>query len=152
MTTNNIPFNHRPTRLSEAIRLGAAVTRPAKFNWIQKLQGGLASPVYTACAMGAAYIGTFAITEDIERGLNAAARTGVGTLKAALRETYPVLLKEAKHPEMMLGRNTWTVQDIIVSLNDSYHWTREQIADWVETIEDAQESRRKVQEREFAIY
>lgn len=35
------------------------------------------------------------------------------------------------------GNNSRGIESIVVHLNDHHHWTRERIADWVETIEPA---------------
>jgi hypothetical protein len=42
---------------------------------------------------------------------------------------------EVKHP---VKNNQGTLYSIIIDLNDSQKWTREQIADWLETLDDTQ--------------
>lgn len=50
-----------------------------------------------------------------------------------LEDLYPFLSKRVRHP--VLG-GVGAVESIIFNLNDSLKWTREQIADWVEGIEE----------------
>ena len=44
----------------------------------------------------------------------------------------PGVNEAVKHP--MTG-DTHSLWSIIINLNDSHHWTRERIADWVETLD-----------------
>lgn len=105
-------------KLSEAIRLGAMM-KP------QCSDGAMVSDDGTAvCAIGA---GALAV--------------GIAVANApecyhAVRERFPVLGAAATHP--LQGNEPRTVEGVIWNLNDSSGWTREQIADWVETVERAQ--------------
>lgn len=49
--------------------------------------------------------------------------------------SHPVFQKQVQHP--LNSSRTDTITNIIISLNDSQKWTREKIADWLETL-DAQ--------------
>ena len=101
--------------LSEAIRLGA-MNSPQVFGKCER-RG-------STCALGAALQ---AIGVSTENGWHP-----VFDLWpiARLDVTYP---GQEYHPEglIMLGSACWV-------LNDADRWTREQIADWVESIEQAQ--------------
>jgi hypothetical protein len=96
-------------KLSEAIRLGAMDT-PQAFYETRDHKGG-------TCAMGAALhaIGV------------------VGRPYSATIEFFPLALKAADHP--LRRDDDWIVISIIRDLNDEYKWSRQRIADWVETIE-----------------
>lgn len=101
-------------RLSEAIRLGA-MNRPQARGRVLKDEG--------TCALGAALE---AIGESLDhRGW------------FPVYDHWPIARRVVTYPgdshrgeEMMLGSACWT-------LNDADRWTREQIADFVETIEAA---------------
>jgi hypothetical protein len=100
-------------KLSEAIRLGAML-KPQGFGL------GSGNPRAEAtCALGAAY--------------EAARVTG----------SWPSLLlvfPQLKHIEELACPVCRDKQDgLIAHLNDDHRWSREQIADWVEQIERAQE-------------
>lgn len=101
-------------KLSEAIRLGAML-KPQAF--------GLCYSDGRTCAMGAAW-------------------DAIGKLHVT-----------ASDPSIDFGDSYWAVAGVscpvcgrasgsgmaVAHLNDDHRWTREQIADWVETIERAQE-------------
>jgi hypothetical protein len=108
-------------KLSEAIRLGAML-KPQRF-------GGLYVDSGT-CALGAAMdaIGALpkkqsVICSDAE-------------WEPALRLWGGLLDRRVAHPVNASPEDL--VCHVITNLNDSHKWTREQIADWVETIEVAQ--------------
>lgn len=103
-------------RFSEAIRLGAML-RPQCFNAMYKNNG--------SCALGAA-------------------REAVGASNAASFVTcivWPWTGTLHNCPvgcdanQIYPGANKSCVTTIVVHLNDVHHWTRERIADWVESIE-----------------
>lgn len=94
-------------RLSEAMRLGSML-RPQAYGTSDGPQG--------ACALGAA--------------LDAIGKTTNRYSTAA--NHFPVLCGEAPHP---ISGETLRVLTIVRVLNDEHRWTREQIADWVETLE-----------------
>jgi hypothetical protein len=109
-------------RLSEAIRLGAMMKPPAR-----GVMGGAGG----TCAIGAA---ADAIGHLHDREFRNA--------WDAFSQVWPILGVQTFGPS-----DTWTgrrkvkfhVRSIILSLNDDDGWTREQIADWVESIERSQE-------------
>ncbi len=101
-------------RLSEAIRLGA-MNKPQGFGWYDD---GAAT-----CAMGAAM-------------------EAVGCSKQPLitKRMWPVLVQSpASCPACDLvlhgSDRLFAVGAIVVHLNDEHRWKREQIADWVESLE-----------------
>lgn len=96
--------------LSEAMRLGAMVT-PQAFGLLRDGEG--------TCALGAAYVAV---------GLLKASCCGIATAHAR----FPVLATEATCPLCGYIRE---LDSIVAHLNDDHYWTREQIADFVETIE-----------------
>lgn len=102
--------------LSEAIRLGALLKPQGHMGFLDQRSGG-------TCALGAA-------TDAIGR-LN-------DLLDGRFYEfrEWPVLGATVESPET--GWRT-TVWQSVVTLNDLHGWTRERIADWVETIEAQQE-------------
>src|SRR5262245_4531579 len=103
-------------RLSEAIRLGAMATRHGS---------GSRSIVSddAPCALGAAR-------------LAAGIQCEVNGAFALLVDRWPVLWTKAKHPEW--GHEIEVI-NVIWKLNDLCKWTREQIADWVEQIEQQED-------------
>lgn len=106
-------------KLSEAIRLGAML----------KPQGhGLLHVNGRTCALGAAYDAVGHLDEHSYgwRGLERDFPILLSLLKA------PCPIPTCQSPFWRDGqRETWAIPH----LNDYHRWTREQIADWVETIE-----------------
>lgn len=107
-------------KLYEAIRLGAML-KPQCFGHLVTFV-----PART-CALGAALdaVGTLATVK------------GFFASMAALDEHFPELMSvEVKCPGHIcvkhLTHQTYTLAGAITHLNDYHHWTREQIADWVE--------------------
>lgn len=105
-------------RLSEAIRLGAML-KPQGFGdyWTR---GGRAT-----CAIGAACEAS-------------------GISFADYLRSAPVATFEQRHdangdrrecPACSVRRSQYSMTALVIHLNDDHHWTREQIADLVETIE-----------------
>jgi hypothetical protein len=103
-------MNKPVMRLSQAIRLGAML-HPQAFgttNWKNQ----------RTCALGAA-------------GMAA----GVGCKLNDIREAFPILDQQVNLiPGFRIATPT-PLSNAIASLNDQPRWTREQIADWVETLE-----------------
>lgn len=92
-------------RLSEAIRLGAMLHRQAFGSYSHIDKSGR---VFATCALGAARAAGY----EIESGT----------------------LKLSQCPEC--GDYVWCPAfPLVAHLNDIHQWTRERIADWVETIE-----------------
>lgn len=108
-------------KLSEAIRLGAML-KPQGYGMSWLTTGSVSCAVFGALqAVGAC-----------------GADSGVlDRLRATWRDTlyFPILDMAATHP--VTGK-TLRVRRIVFNLNDIRHWTREEIADWVESIEQAQ--------------
>lgn len=100
-------------RLSEAIRLGA-MNKPQVFGALIR-DGG-------TCALGAAYDAV---------GLLIGENADVPCLGA---EMFPLLNTASDCPDCYFVRNEFT-GFVITHLNDLHQWTRERIADWVETLE-----------------
>ena len=131
-------------KLSEAIRLGAMSTRhetDRTFSYDGRAVCG-------TCAIGAA---AFAVgITDILSGFTAGYSDGdFGVLAAR----FPLLNQIVEWPVQHSGRHA--VGQIASHLNDrKYGWTREQIADWVETIElqtTPAASREEVGTKEHAV-
>lgn len=101
--------------LSEAIRLGA-MAHP------QCCDGFLWRDGKT-CALGAAYLAAGILHGD---------KANLGEVAA----TFPVMLNPLqKCPACNRRHVVHNVGDVVSHLNDFHLWTREQIADWVETVE-----------------
>lgn len=103
-------------KLSEAIRLGAML-RPQGFG---RLHGN-----GKTCALGAAMSAAGWSEEDLDKSPT--------TVQPSFFEAFPILSKRVTVPEKGHERSLWYA--ISLELNDSCRWTRERIADWVETIE-----------------
>lgn len=96
-------------RLSDAIRLGAMLKPQAVGT--TKGDGGQSCALQAACeSVGVASIW------DIQ----------------ACYAAFPVLMDWAQCPEC---RDTFMLDATVIHLNDEHHWTRERIADWVQTLE-----------------
>lgn len=111
-------------RLSEAMRLGAAL-RPQGFRNV--FAGG------KSCAIGAAAeaVGIIDISQD---------NTYVEGARAP--DEWKTLCKaKAICPECLTHADYFDVESCVMHLNDSHIWTRERIADWIESLEMAQESK-----------
>jgi hypothetical protein len=57
--------------------------------------------------------------------------TSGGEIKEELAKVFPAVKAKVIHPET---QHKQPLCDVIVSLNDSYQWTREKIADWLDTL------------------
>lgn len=95
-------------RLSEAIRLGSML-HPQHYGTLTKRQGG---KVVATCALGAALQAGYLFVEMFDCG----------------GATCPV-------SGCVSSRERVSVASVIGHLNDFHRWTREQIADWVESEE-----------------
>lgn len=119
-------------KLSEAIRLGAML-KPQGTNGL--LKNG------HSCALGAA-LDALGLLDKYGIG---------GYLPREVANRWPVLEMVTMNP--VTDGVHLSVGDTIVDLNDDYNWTREHIADWVETQErsleeaaDGRDGRRDVSE------
>lgn len=112
-------------KLSEAIRLGAML-KPQGSGWLHDVER------QTTCAIGAALDASGILCNDYD-----VAYTHFPLLTMPATECPAAADGRcAYHP--IIGVVRGNVADVIIGLNDSHKWTREQIADWVETIEVAQ--------------
>lgn len=109
-------------KLSDAIRLGALL-HPQCFGmlWEQNLNLQLRA----TCALGAAYHAAGIV------------RHGCVDVRDA-EATFPIMAREVECPGGC-GR-VENCGDTVAHLNDDHRWSREQIADWVATIEAREES------------
>ena len=108
----------RPTMtLSEAIRLGSMLG--------PQIRGHLVGPDHSSCALGAALIAV---------GLHDRCAT-CWELKERFKALFPITASLVRCPSC--GGSHFSVGGCIVHLNDAHRWTRGQIADWVETLEQA---------------
>lgn len=103
-------------KLSDAIRLGAML-KP------QGVRGFLDDDGNT-CALGAAADAIGRLSDLLDGRFQEVAQ-------------WPFLNKPVAHPVTQQRRAMW---DVVTTLNDIYGWTRERIADWVETIEREREA------------
>ena len=110
--------------LSEAMRLGAS--------WSKKGIIHIKSDDRT-CALGAALEGSVGIESNWPASME------------KLSKKFPYLHMQVVHPVMdniiagslnCFNFKAGSLGATITILNDSYNWTREQIADWIETIEE----------------
>lgn len=106
-------------KLSQAIRLGAML-RPQAFNEYRSRHG--------SCAMGAAAEAC---------GVLADSDAAMSTLEKEFDAATP----QTACPSVDCYPIKRDITNLVVHLNDVHHWTRECIADWVETIEAAQEQK-----------
>jgi hypothetical protein len=97
-------------RLSDAIRLGATF-RPQCIGHL--FRDG------KSCALGAAY-------EAVNNSITGPRKANV------LMRRFPALKEKVRHP--LTSGITDKLVCVIPSLNDAHRWTRERIADWLESI------------------
>lgn len=109
--------------LPDAIRLGAMNRQQATGTYYSVLTGG-------TCALGAAL--------DAIGGL--AARNSKSNCPGMLlRRRWPALQQPARNP--VTGLRHSDLFSVIYTLNDANCWTREQIADWLDTLEPVAEAK-----------
>lgn len=127
-------------KLSEAIRLGAMLRPQGRgaFFIIARSNDGESS----SCALGAAF--------EAKLGLDTAMET-VELWEAYSRispkdffKIFPIMEESVAHP-VHKDSTAQTVFTTVVSLNDCWGWTREQIADWVESVEKEHEQNQPVE-------
>lgn len=138
-------------RLSEAIRLGAML-RPQAYGELHTNPGS--GHKASTCALGAALEATghtykkvkvFPAGSRDRQGNDVSGESGVqlrGDWPENWKETFRTMVCNPETGvQMMLHR-------VITDLNDVHRWTREKIADWVQTQEDARSaiSREPLQE------
>jgi hypothetical protein len=112
-----------PYTLSDAIRIGAAI-RPQTFNsWFFNGR---------SCVMGAAIE---ALTGEFCDAIDFASRERLDALEETLHRRYqPILKQRVECPQCVREREF--LSDLIIHLNDTHKWTREVIADFVQSIEE----------------
>lgn len=141
-------------RLSEAIRLGA-MTRPQAFGALSKsrrVSGWrgllLGQREMTTCAIGAAIeaggIGTkpYTATADYEGWRGSKVKAGATVQVLDIPQSWENVWNSC-HPcpmDCCASLVFESVSRLIPHLNDVHGWTRERIADWVESVERKQES------------
>lgn len=123
-------------KLSEAIRLGAMMSE-------QGFDGGMREGgkrcVLAAVADACGIPGSLR-PEEAEMDQDSPLIPGVPYVR--LRERFPELSRPVRFPHTLnsygkLATQAGEIQileTVLWGLNDSCHWTREQIADWVETV------------------
>lgn len=132
-------------RPSDAIRIGALL-RPQVYDALFR-QLGL-TDTFGSCALGAAYEADGNKVALVVCGSECACNcvqvcdkdgTPLPSMTNAylgLNESFPILKRSVELPcECMWS---WSLMHAIQHMNDDHHWTRERIADWVETVENAQ--------------
>ena len=126
-------------RLSEAIRLGAMATKPADVCEAFRRDGN--GRVCATCAIAAA---SFAVNILDARGWNLLS----GRWGGAIADRFPLLNVKAEAPiRIYMGEaNVGQVASILFQKG----WTREQIADWIETIERRADADNGAQEQAVA--
>lgn len=105
-------------KLSEAMRKGSTITRPTSGAYVRNGRTGF---IEFSCALGSVYVGV--------EGVDATEQPSISTW---LETNFPVLDAGFEHPAKW---STRTLANIIIDLNDNLGWTREKIADWLESID-----------------
>lgn len=131
-------------KLSEAIRLGAMVHPQGFGALISHDWNGDRSRIRETCALGAAWVASGGasheaiVTADLVtwRGYT---RAGGRILILDLPDAWTGTLNLQTDCPERCGNGT--LAGTIQHLNDQHHWTREQIADFVEAIERREESK-----------
>ena len=106
-------------KLSEAIRLGAML-KPQGREHLRRDN--------RTCAFGAAFDAVGELANSV---------IGERSFMVMARALWPIVDNEVKCP---IAGTTRHLGSMILSLNDEDEWTREQIADWVATIEAQQDA------------
>ena len=111
--------------LADAIRLGAMTS--------EQVYGGVMEEGQGRCALSAA---ADACGIHPTCGNNPLGHKVGITPYVQLERLFPVLGRKVMVPWGGEQHPAQTVEVIITTLNDTYGWTRERIADWVESIEN----------------
>lgn len=110
-------------KLSEAIREGAKLHEQAFGSFFKNL-AARGEPYVCTCALGAALEGAGVMNWQAFQRLDRLTPLG-----KVLRKTFPELDLVVKHPEQSYS---YPLNHVIMSLNDNYSWSREDIAKWLE--------------------
>jgi hypothetical protein len=133
-------------KLSEAIRLGAMM-RPQSFSGLYEEHSrgilGLTTQRETSCAIGAAYeaAGVTPVTETAKKGDVLGGFRGQisiaqgGETLIVYPDPWYAFTQTVRACPVCSKEDALTISRMIPHLNDHHRWTRERIADWVETIE-----------------
>lgn len=118
------------TSLADAIRCGCKISKPNVHKLYYESYDG---EVFT-CAIGAAALACDLLSVCDCDGCKAASRKYVddSDTYTQLKKRWPVLENPSIYPATGLERDTLSN---IISLNDIQRWSREEIADWVESVE-----------------
>lgn len=116
-------------KLSAAIRIGSMKTRQIKHQLNDGKNG--------RCALGAAYdaVGLF----DNKK-----------VSFSSVCNMFPIITKNVPLPTSISNR-LYLLGSTIIYLNDSLNWSREEIANWVETLENALEAKEVKQEEKVLV-
>jgi hypothetical protein len=115
-------------RLSEAIRLGAMVSEPSPREF-KSYTGG-------TCAIGSGLLAIGALDGIIERHCDDAGEI----FKEAVIH-FPIIGVDVECPACGVKHGSdGMLYDSVMQLFDYHKWTREQIADWVESVERQREA------------
>ncbi len=102
-------------RFSEAVRLGAMLTKQARGDYFRYGRGG---EVVATCAYGAALLAVGAADKENRDS----------------QPRWPYMRRLAVCPARGCGE-VHRRSDLVMHLNDDHRWSRERIAAWVETLE-----------------
>lgn len=122
-------------KLSDAIRLGAMMSPQGEGGWMDGA---------TRCALAAAS-DAVGIPAYLEAGWGG---RKLGVDYQTLKQYFPVLFEMCFSPVPKCRPYKVELLEIIWTLNDVEKWTREQIADWVETVEMGFEAANQVVEEQ----
>lgn len=128
-------------KLSEAIRLGAMIVPQAHGSFTDG-RGG------EACALMSAIVAVKGLKWS-EFFLGIMPDNDHDSLIAEICVMFPIANKLAAHP--VNAGECDSLAEIIIGLNDEDDWTREAIADWVESIEPKPITQVKTQELEVVL-
>jgi len=113
-------------KLSTCIREGAKKRPQAFGDFICEIASpNTSTPEYSTCALGAAYehiTGELPYPEDEQQ------------VSDTLYKTCGLNNFRVPYPEVTYAGMEACIDDIVTTLNDTFRWTREQIADYLESI------------------
>jgi hypothetical protein len=116
-------------RLSEAMREGAKRRPQGKQFYFKSGDIYSGGEPFSSCALGAAYEGCGGLASNLAVDVREkiAAVTGVDLHNTIVKIPFP------PEPRTYGGRAD-SLFEAITTLNDRFEWTRERIADWLESI------------------
>lgn len=121
---------------------GAYITYDEAFSW-SAIQGEIMKNIYAT--MIHTYSSNTLAMYSGKTGSDASHVDGY-TVTSALQKVLPGVTERVAHP---ITGQQYRVQDIIPDLNDQYRWSRDQIADWLDTL-DVDLTFQPPQEKELA--